>query len=105
VKGRLFISPAAHIIFPYHRILDLSLEQRKGERSIGTTGRGIGPCYADKANRLGIRMGDLIRQDIFPKVLKSVLALKNDEIVKMYGGEKLSYEEIYQHYTRCRCWA
>lgn len=100
VKGRLWISPAAHIIFPYHRILDQLLEQRKGERSIGTTGRGIGPCYADKANRLGIRIGDLIRPDIFPKILKSVLALKNDEIVKLYGGERLSYDEILLHFTQ-----
>lgn len=100
VKGRLWISPAAHIIFPYHRILDLALEQRKGERSIGTTGRGIGPCYADKANRLGIRMGDLIRPDIFPRILRSVLALKNEEIVKLYGGEKLSFDETFQQYTR-----
>ena len=98
-KGRLMISPAAHVIFPYHRVLDLLLEQKKGERAIGTTGRGIGPCYADKANRLGIRMGELIRPDIFSKVLKSVLTLKNEEITVLYGGEKMSYDDIFKRYT------
>lgn len=99
IKGRLWISPSAHIIFPYHRTLDLLLEQKKGERSIGTTGRGIGPCYADKAHRLGIRMGELIRPDIFGKLLKSVLLLKNEELTKLFGAEKMNYEEIQKKYT------
>lgn len=98
-KERLMISPAAHIIFPYHRILDLLLEGKKGERAIGTTGRGIGPCYADKANRLGIRMGELIRPDIFAKVLKSVLDLKNEELVKLYDAEPLTFDEIFETFT------
>lgn len=97
-KGRLMISPAAHVIFPYHRTLDLLLEQKKGERAIGTTGRGIGPCYADKANRLGIRMGELIRPDIFSKILKSVLTLKNEELTKLYGHEEIPFEEVLQTY-------
>lgn len=100
VKGRLWISPSAHIIFPYHRILDLLLEQKKGERSIGTTGRGIGPCYADKASRLGIRMGELIRPDIFSKVLRSVLYLKNEELTKLFAGEKIHFEEIHKKYSQ-----
>jgi adenylosuccinate synthase len=99
VKGRLWISPSAHIIFPYHRLLDQLLEQKKGERSVGTTGRGIGPCYADKASRLGIRMGELIRPDIFGKVLKSVLALKNEEL-KLFGVEKITYEELHKKYSQ-----
>lgn len=100
IKGRLWISPSAHLIFPYHRALDLLLEQKKGSRSLGTTGRGIGPCYADKANRLGIRVGDFIRPDIFSRVLKSVLSLKNEELTKLFGAEKMSYDEIYKQYSR-----
>jgi adenylosuccinate synthase len=98
VKGRLKISSAAHVIFPYHREMDLLLEKKKGSRSIGTTGRGIGPCYADKANRLGIRMGEFIRPDIFPKVLNSVLNLKNEELVQIYDAPSLSYENILKQY-------
>lgn len=83
-KGRLFLSPAAHVIFPYHRTLDCLLEESKKERSVGTTGRGIGPCYADKANRLGIRVGEFVRPDIFSRSLRTVLELKNQEITKLY---------------------
>jgi adenylosuccinate synthase len=99
VKGRLWISPAAHVIFPYHRQLDLCLERTKGERSIGTTGRGIGPCYADKANRLGIRIGELMRPDLFPKILKSVLQIKNEELSKLYEAEKINYDDLYKKYS------
>lgn len=100
IKGRLWISPSAHVIFPYHRTLDLLLEQKKGERSIGTTGRGIGPCYADKSSRLGIRMGEMVRPDIFGKVLKSVLHLKNEELTKLFGAEKMNYDEIHKQYSQ-----
>lgn len=72
LRGRLLISSNAHVIFPYHRSLDLALEQKKGARAIGTTGRGIGPCYVDKAHRIGIRMGELCRSDLFPDILRSV---------------------------------
>lgn len=99
IKGRLWISPAAHLIFPYHKRIDLLLEKHKGERSIGTTGRGIGPCYADKANRLGIRMGEFIRQDIFPRVLKSVLKIKNEELQKLYDEEPIHYETLLQKFS------
>lgn len=99
MKNRLWLSPSAHVIFPYHRTLDLLLEQKKGSRSIGTTGRGIGPCYADKSNRLGIRIGELIRPDIFGKVLKSILPLKNEELTKLFATEKMNYDEIYKKYT------
>ena len=99
IKGRLWISPSAHVIFPYHRTLDMLLEQKKGGRSIGTTGRGIGPCYADKSNRLGIRMGELVRPDIFGKILKCVLQLKNEELTKLYGTDKMNYDEIHKKYS------
>lgn len=99
-KGRLWISPAAHLIFPYHRLLDSCLEKKKGERTVGTTGRGIGPCYADKANRLGIRIGELIRGDIFPKVLKSVLEFKNEELIKLYNADPFSFETLFKQYSQ-----
>ncbi len=100
LAGRLWISPAAHVIFPYHRKLDLLLEQKKGPRAVGTTGRGIGPCYADKANRLGIRIAELLNPETFPALLKNALVTKNEEITKLYGSEPLSYEEIFSEYTR-----
>ncbi|MFQ5729213.1 MAG: adenylosuccinate synthase [Waddliaceae bacterium] len=100
IVGRLWISPAAHIIFPYHRRLDLLLEERKGPRAVGTTGRGIGPCYADKANRIGIRMAEMINPEIFPAVLKNVLEVKNEELTTLYGSNPVSYEEILSEYSR-----
>jgi adenylosuccinate synthase len=61
VRGRLFVSDRAHLIFPYHRLIDELREDAKGAKKIGTTKKGIGPCYADKANRLGIRVVDLMK--------------------------------------------
>lgn len=100
VNGRLWISPRAHVIFPYHKKLDLLFEKRKGPFSIGTTGKGIGPCYADKANRIGICLGEMLRPDIFAKVLKFGLSLKNEEFAKIYQTEVLSFESIYEPYQR-----
>ncbi len=99
IKGRLWISSASHVIFPYHRLIDQLLEKKKGPLSVGTTGRGIGPCYADKADRLGIRMGEIVRPDLFPAKLKEILQLKNEELSKVYGYPLLSYPEILQQYT------
>src|SRR5271170_7060793 len=75
LKGRLHISPFAHIIFPYHRTLDKLYEERKKDQAIGTTGRGIGPCYADKANRIGIRLCELVDSQMLEKKLKNTLSL------------------------------
>lgn len=100
VKDRLKISPAAHVIFPYHRKLDIALELRKGVLAVGTTGRGIGPCYADKAQRLGIRIVEMLEPELFAKMLKTVLTLKNEELYKVHDTAKLSYDEIYSEYTR-----
>ena len=88
----------AHVIFPYHRLLDQHMEKRKGGSYVGTTGRGIGPCYADKANRIGIRIGEFIRPEIFAELLKNVLQLKNEELAKIYGAEPLVYETILTQY-------
>lgn len=98
ISGRLWISPRAHVIFPYHKICDFFLEKRKGNQSIGTTGRGIGPCYADKANRLGIRIQELMNPELFYDALKSNIELKNEELTKIFGEEPLSFEEIFKEY-------
>ena len=98
-QGRFWISPAAHLIMPYHRILDQLLEKRKGQKSLGTTGSGIGPCYADKALRWGLRVAEWVRPDIFPILLKNVLSLKNEELTKIYGAESLDYDKLLTQYT------
>lgn len=97
-EGRLWLSHAAHLIFPYHLLLDKLIEESKGERRIGTTGRGIGPCYVDKANRVGIRLGELIRGDIFPKLFKSVLEIKNRELSLLYNKPPLDYALLLEEY-------
>lgn len=99
LQGRLWISPEAHIIFPYHKQLDILLENKKGNLAVETTGRGIGPCYADKANRLGIRLAELVCPNHFPKLLKAVLCLKNEELTQLYGVKPLSYEAVLAEYT------
>lgn len=98
VEGRLSISYGAHVIFPYHKLFDLLGETRKGELKIGTTGRGIGPCYADKVNRIGIRMGDLIRPDSLASHLKSILKMKNEELEKIFGHPPLSEKDILSEF-------
>ena len=84
---QLFISSRAHVVMPYHEALDGAYEQFKKDKKIGTTKRGIGPCYADKANRIGIRICDLINPETFKKVLADTLAIKNMEL-KMLGLEE-----------------
>lgn len=96
-EKRLFISPYCHIIFPYHKLVDLLAERKKGDSLIGTTGKGIGPCYSDKVNRCGLRMADLVGP-LFSEKLRDVLAIKNEELDKLYGHPPLSHEEIFQEY-------
>ncbi len=101
VKGRLFVSNQAHLIFPYHRLLD-RLKEEGGKRTtkIGTTKRGIGPCYADKVARLGIRVIDLMNPDYFKERLQNVLEERNLTLRKIYGHPGLSFKEIYTQYCR-----
>ncbi|MBI4435900.1 MAG: adenylosuccinate synthase [Candidatus Omnitrophica bacterium] len=98
VGGNLRVSEEAHLIFPYHRLLD-RLRERRGTR-IGTTGRGIGPCYTDKIGRSGIRLADLLDKEIFRKKLKENLAEKNELITKVYREKPLRFSEIYEEYLR-----
>lgn len=97
VRGRLKISCLAHIIMPYHKILD-QLRETKRKHKIGTTGRGIGPCYSDKVNRCGIRIGDLLNPRLFKEKLKDNLKEKNEIFRRVYGHPGFSFERIYREY-------
>ena len=96
----LFISDRAHLIMPYHTLLDGLEEQSRGGKAIGTTRKGIGPAFADKTARLGIRVGDLLDKGVFLERLRSILEYKNTILTKVYGVNPLSLEEIYTQYCR-----
>jgi len=97
VKNNLKISLLSHLIMPYHKILD-SLRERNRTQKIGTTGRGIGPCYVDKFMRCGIRMGDLLERKIFKAKLRDNLREKNEIFRKVYGHKGFSFKEVYETY-------
>src|ERR1035441_6669497 len=93
----LFISESAHLVFPYHRELDEQRELLKGKNKIGTTKRGIGPAYGDKAARTGLRMIDLINADRFEALLRSKIQ-ENNEILKAFGAKPLSFAKVHAEY-------
>lgn len=95
---RLYISKYAHIIMPYHRLIDQLSEKQKGSGAVGTTGKGIGPCYTDKVNRLGIRLADLLDEKTFREKLQSVIQVKNRELEKLYESKPVKLEEILKEY-------
>ncbi|HPW45257.1 MAG TPA: adenylosuccinate synthase [bacterium] len=92
-SGRLSISERAHLVMPYHKVIDALREQALGGASIGTTGRGIGPCYEDKAARLGLRAGELVDFASFRESLREVMQFKNSQIAEL-GGEPLDVEKM-----------
>ena len=94
---RFKISTLAHLIMPYHKNLD-QLRESKRKNKIGTTGRGIGPCYADKINRCGIRMIDLLNPGLFKDKLKDNLKEKNEIFKKVYQHSGFSFQKIYSEY-------
>ncbi|MDK2801056.1 MAG: adenylosuccinate synthase [Clostridiales bacterium] len=94
----LKIDARAHVIFPYHRVLDGLSEEARGKGDIGTTKKGIGPAYMDKAERSGIRMCDLMNKDLFIEKVKANVELKNKIIEKVYGGTGLNADEIIAEY-------
>lgn len=96
--GELKISSAAHVVFPYHRMLDRLEEEARGTNKIGTTSRGIGPAYQDKVARIGIRIGELIRPEIFERRLLEVLSYKN-RLLQMFGEKTLSFDAIHGEYV------
>lgn len=94
--ARLVISHGAHIVMPYHKQLDKLAEGARSEgEKIGTTGRGIGPCYVDKYERIGIRAEDLVSPEILANKLKITIKLKNEILTKIYGVEPLDFDSVY----------
>jgi len=98
ITPKLLISERAHVIFPYHRALDEAEEQFKGKRKAGTTKRGIGPCYEDKAGRFGLRICDIIHREILKEKIDHLFPLKEKQI-QIYGGRfDFSKEQLLQEY-------
>jgi adenylosuccinate synthase len=95
---RLSLSEKAHMIMPYHRALDLAREKAKGKDKIGTTGRGIGPCYEDKVSRTGVRAIDLTEQDVLEEKIRTNLEEKNFLLEKFLGASPLAAQPILDHY-------
>ena len=96
----LRLASSAHVTMPYHRLLDLAMEKQRGDRRIGTTGRGIGPTYADKSQRSGIRVIDLLDEQRLRNRLEGPLKEKNELLEKIYGIEPLDGEAVIQEYLK-----
>jgi len=97
--SRLSISDRAHLIMPYHLLLDELEEKALGNKAIGTTRKGIGPVYSDKTARRGIRVGDLLDKQGFKEMLRNIIDGKNRILTKIYGAEPLSLEKVYNEYV------
>lgn len=95
----LRISDRAQVIMPYHRRLDEVQEETKGTNKIGTTKRGIGPCYTDKASRVGIRICDLLEKEVFEEKLEANLSEKNTLLKKVYGVDGFNKKDIMEKYA------
>ena len=96
--SNLKISNRAHVLMPYHKVLDELQEEDLGENKLGTTKNGIGPCYMDKSSRLGIRICDLMDKDEFARKLKFNVELKNKLLKKLYNHEGFNYDELLKEY-------
>ena len=95
---KLAISPNAHLIMPYHKLLDELIEERLGKDKIGTTKKGIGPCYSDKIQRCGIRVQDLLDDEVFAQKVNKNLEEKNQILTKIYGRDPLDPNEIINEF-------
>ncbi len=99
-EGRLWLSEAAHVVLPTHKLLDQLKENAAGKHAIGTTGRGIGPAYYDKVARVGVRVGDLLDSDLLRSRLEKALAAHNEVIVKIYGAAPVDLEPVLAEYRK-----
>src|SRR5882672_4043704 len=99
IAGNLFLSETAHLVLPYHRELDGAREMAKGKNKIGTTKRGIGPAYGDKAARVGLRVGDLVNPARFEEKLKARIK-ENNEVLKALGAKPVSFKEVHAAYRK-----
>lgn len=97
----LVISDRAHVIFPYHRVWDKLKEESLGKFRLGTTGKGIGPCYVDKYERCGIRMVDLINPEVLKEKLQANLGYKNLILHKVFNAGEFKFQEVYEEYEEC----
>lgn len=97
--SRVFLSDRAHVVMPYHHLLDRLEEQARGSASIGTTGLGIGPAYTDKAGRDGIRLAELLDRDALARRLSEVLPRKNRLLQRLYDQEPLDLDELVERYS------
>ena len=95
---KLAISANAHVIMPYHKLLDELIEESLGDKKIGTTKKGIGPCYADKIQRSGIRIQDLLDDEVFTEKVKINIEEKNQLLTKIYGRDALDPYEIINEF-------
>ena len=95
---KLAISPNAHVIMPYHKLLDELIEESLGENKIGTTKKGIGPCYSDKIQRSGIRIQDLLDDEVFAEKVKTNVEEKNQLLTKIYGRNPMDPNEIINEF-------
>ena len=102
VRGRLMVSERAHLIMPYHIAIDQLSEAAKGHKAIGTTGRGIGPAYADKASRNGLRTADLLDSAALEPRLGAALDHANALITQVYGGNPVPFDSVMES---CRVWS
>jgi len=97
IDGNLYLSETAHLVFPYHRELDSQREHLKGKNKIGTTKRGIGPAYGDKAARTGVRVIDLVNPERFRSQLETRIR-ENNEVLKAFGAKPLSFKQVHAEY-------
>ena len=96
LPGEVAVSDRAHLIMPYHVLLDELEEKRRGKSALGTTGRGVGPAYVDKVARQGLRVGELLDVEAFTLNLPPIIEFKNELITKVYGGEPLDISEVVE---------
>ncbi len=99
LEGRLWISPYAQVVFSFHRQLDKLYEQLKGSAALGTTGRGIGPCYQDRAARIGVRIAELIAPVHLKDRLAQLVEMKNLELQKLFNAPALDFDSLYKEYA------
>jgi len=99
VRGRLFLSDRAHVLMPWHRLIDNLDEKLRGKGAIGTTGRGVGPAFVDKVGRAGLRLADLVEPEALLEALSFLIPYKNAILEKLYGAEPLSLEQVQAEYA------
>jgi adenylosuccinate synthase len=99
VKGRLFLSDRAHVLMPWHRLIDLKDEELRGKGAIGTTGRGVGPAFVDKVGRAGVRVADIADREALANQLSFLVPYKNAVLEKLYGAETVTEDAVLNEYA------